>query len=130
MSSPMAPMPGRGAPPPGNAGQAASAIAQNRSVFHPTDMAAMTQTGDVSGNMTIAQFFSKFGIDVNRDPVTKLAQFTQDQLSKANPMNKMSAIAGGSPSGAPGPAPSGGGGTPSPGGAPPSAGLASLMQGQ
>lgn len=119
--------PGRGAPPPGNAGQAATAIRDNRSVFHPTDMAAMQQTGDVQANMTIAQFFQKFGIDVNRDPVSKLAQFTQDQLSKANPVNKMGAIAG-----APGGAPGGGAPAGSPPGAPPPAGgggLSSLMSG-
>ena len=125
MSDPMS----RGAPM-GNPKAAASAIAQNRSVFNPTDMAAMGQTGDVTANMTIAQFFSKFGIDVNRDPVTKLAQFTQDQLSKANPMNKMSAIAGGSPSGAPSPGQAGGGGQSAPvGNGPPPAGLADLMRG-
>jgi ABC-type transport system substrate-binding protein len=92
-------------------------------------MAAMQQTGDVSKNMTIAQFFAKFGIDVNKDPVTKLAQFTQDQLNKANPMTKMSAIAGGQPPTGPSPSPGGSpsgapGGSPAPGGG----GLASLMQ--
>lgn len=111
-----------GPPGAGNPGQAAQAIRDNRSIFHPTDMAAMQQTGDISQNMTIAQFFAKFGIDVNKDPVTKLAQFTQDQLSKANPMTKMSAIAGGSPGAGPAGAPPS---SSPPGGAPPT-GLADL----
>ena len=141
MSSPMMPMRGpSGGPgggmgpsaqrmPTGNANQAATAIRQNRSMANPTDAAALMQTGDIQPNMTIAQFFGKFGIDVNKDPVTKLAQFTQDQLSKANPMNKMSAIAGApsSPGAPPGP---GGSPGPAPGGSPAPGGLAALMQGQ
>lgn len=110
---PMGGAPAGGAPK-GNAGQAATAIRQNRSVFNPGDVAAMGQTGDLAANMTIAQFFQKFGIDVNKDPITKLQQFAQDQMQKADPMNKMSAIAGqsGQPGGSPAPA---GPGAPTPG---------------
>jgi hypothetical protein len=124
------PMMGRGKPPMANQGQAqqaAQGIRANRSILNPTDAASMAQTGDISPNMTIAQFFSNFGIDVNKDPVTDLAKFAQSQMQKANPIGKMLNM--GSPGGSPGSSPSPGGGqAPSP---PPSSsappGLGGLM---
>lgn len=67
---------------------------QNRSMFNPTDMAAMKQGGEFSGNMTVRDVMAKLGIDVD-GPATQLIEFGKKQTQNANPLSKMKNIASG-----------------------------------
>lgn len=88
-----------------------STLRQNRSMFNPTDMSMMKQEGEITPDMTIRDYFSKLGVDVD-GPVTQLIEMGKQQMQKANPLNKMQAIAGGpkmgQPQGQPPPMPQGG----------------------
>jgi hypothetical protein len=70
------------------------AMKSTRSIMNPNDAAAMKQEGVITPDMTIADFFSTFGIDVNTDPITRLEEFQKQQASMADPLNKMKTIAG------------------------------------
>lgn len=87
------------------------AINDNKSMFNPTDVAGMATNGEITPDMTIRQFFESQGMDVD-GPVTQLVEWQMSQMNKADPLNKMKAIAGQGgantqPTGAP-PAPPGG----------------------
>jgi hypothetical protein len=69
------------------------AIEQNRSVFNPTDVASLVQSGQFTPQTTVTEFLGFFGIDPN-GPVTQLIDFQKNQIDKADPLNKMKAIAG------------------------------------
>lgn len=66
----------------------------NRSMLNPTDMAGMASRGDVSQDMTVRDFFQKFGVDVD-GPVSQLANFAKKQVENADPLNKMQNMARG-----------------------------------
>lgn len=110
-------------------------LQDNLSTMNPADIGALKSQAaggqgpmaGVSENTTIREFFGKIGIDVD-GPVTQLKQFADSELSKADPLNKAEALAGG-PGGAPpmppGPRPGAGPAGPMPEGAP---GIEGLMQ--
>lgn len=70
------------------------AMKDSRSLFNPTDAAAMKQDGSISMDMPIKDFFAQFGIDVDTDPLSKLVEFQKQQIGNADPLKKMQAIAG------------------------------------
>ncbi len=69
-------------------------LTDSMSIFNPTDAQAMKQGGKISPDMPIRDFFANFGIDVDNDPLSKLIEFQKQQISNADPMNKMKNIAG------------------------------------
>jgi len=84
------------------------ALKDNMSIFNPADAAAMKESGEITAQTTIRDFFASKGVDVD-GPITQLIQFAGDQAQKANPMNKMKAVAGqGAPPGMPPGMPPGG----------------------
>lgn len=75
------------------------AIEENRSMFNPDDLAAAATQGQITPDMTIRQFLEMNGMDVE-GPVTQLVEWQMSQMDKADPLNKMKAIAGqGKPAG-------------------------------
>jgi len=92
MSDPMGMPPGAMPPGGGSRNPTQGAIEKNRSMMNPTDASVMMSRGDINQNMTVRDFFTKFGVDVD-GPVAQLQQFAGDQANKANPLTKMSAIA-------------------------------------
>jgi hypothetical protein len=82
------------------------AMKQNMSIFNPTDATIMRESGQFNPNMTVRDFFAQNGVDVD-GPVIQLLKFVKDQAQKANPLNKMKAMAGGGPQGQPPQAPQG-----------------------
>jgi hypothetical protein len=101
------PMGGPPMPPPGGGG-AMGTMKDNMSIFNPADAAAMKESGEVNAQTTIRDFFASKGVDVD-GPISQLVQFAGDQVQKANPMNKMKALAGqGAPPGGPPGMPPGG----------------------
>lgn len=87
---PSKPMP-QGMPRAG--GDPMSAMKQNMSIFNPVDATAMRESGEITPQTTIREFFASKGVDVD-GPVSQLVQFVQDQAKKASPLGKMQAIAG------------------------------------
>ena len=77
-----------------------TAIKQNQSMFNPVDGAMMKQTGEITPDMSIREFFAKKGVDVE-GPITQLIEMGKAEMQKADPMNKMKAIAGGPKPGMP-----------------------------
>jgi hypothetical protein len=78
------------------------AMKDTRSLFNPVDAAGMKQDGTITPDMTIKDFFATLGIDVDNDPISKLAELQKQQMFNADPLNKMKTIADqGSPSSAP-----------------------------
>ena len=75
-------------------------IREQRSMFNPTDASMMAQEGEIRPDMSIREFFASKGIDVE-GPVTQLVEMAKGEMQKADPMNKMKAIAGGPPQGQP-----------------------------
>jgi len=75
-------------------------IRENRSMFNPTDASMMAQEGEIRPDMSIREYFATLGVDVE-GPVTQLIEMAKGQMQKADPMNKMKAIAGGPPQGQP-----------------------------
>jgi hypothetical protein len=94
MSDPLA-MLGKGSPGMGMGGSnpTMQTIEENRSMFNPTDLASMKTNGEITPDMTIRQFFESQGLDVE-GPVTQLVEWQMSQIQKADPLNKMKAIAG------------------------------------
>jgi hypothetical protein len=72
----------------------------NRSVFNPTDMSMMAQEGEITPDMPIREYFAKLGVDVD-GPISQLVEMAKGQMQKADPLNKMKAIAGGPQQGMP-----------------------------
>jgi len=107
--------PGRPAPGPQDVQQR---LQGSMSMLNPTDAAMMKK--QIDPKMTLRQFFESQGYDVD---TTTLIQFAQDQMQKAQPMNKARAMSGqppmpmGSPAGSPPAAPVGGPQEPDLGGA-------------
>lgn len=87
----------------------AQALEENKSFFNPTDLAGMAGKQEITPDMTIRQFFESQGMDVE-GPITQLVEWQKSQMQKADPLNKMKAIAGK------------GGANMQPGGMPPEAG--------
>jgi hypothetical protein len=89
---------------------------ENLSIMNPQDAFLMAEKGMLRKDMTIRELFSGLGVDVE-GPVTQLSDMIQRETQKANPLNKMKAIAGSGPMtdpvaakmGAPGSAPASGG---------------------
>lgn len=69
-------------------------LRQNRSVMNPADLAMMKEEGEITPDMTIRDYFAKLGVDVD-GPVVQLVELGKSQMQKANPLNKMQAIAKG-----------------------------------
>lgn len=91
---PMPMQPPQGKPmggPPG--GDAMGMMKQNMSIFNPVDATAMRESGEITQQTTIREFFASKGVDVD-GPISQLVQFVQDQKQKANPLGKMQAMAG------------------------------------
>ena len=89
-------------------------INENRSMFNPTDASMMAQEGSMNPNMSIREFFATKGVDVE-GPVSQLIEMAKGEMQKADPMNKMKAIAGGPPQGQAPQMPQGRGPQPAPG---------------
>lgn len=102
---PGGPSPG-GPPPGGPGGNPMGVLKDNMSIFNPADAAAMKESGEITVQTTIRDFFASKGVDVD-GPITQLIQFAGDQAQKANPLNKMKAVAGQAPGGPPGMPPGG-----------------------
>lgn len=116
---------GGGAPPSGMGGPpmgTEDALRSKRSIFSGPDMAMAKQSGELD-NMSLRDFFSQAGVDVD-GPVTQLLQFVTDQMKNADPLEKMKGIAGSTPP----MDPLEGGGMP-PGGPPPRGGQPGGMGG-
>lgn len=91
---------------PNNMGQR---VGENMSVLNPTDRAMMKQSGAVTPETPIREYFGMLGIDVD-GPMSQLAGAMKDQMAKADPVQKMQRLAGGGPGmGQPAPMPQGGG---------------------
>lgn len=84
------------------------------SVFNPTDQAMLKQSGTITPDMKVRDYFGMLGIDVD-GPVTQLVEAFKGQMKKANPIEKMRSISGGPGMGQP-PMPEGGGVPPAPAG--------------
>jgi hypothetical protein len=118
MSDPMQGRPPQG-PPQGPGGE--NPIEENRSLFNPTDLAAMGQNGQLSPDMTVGDFITgvlKVPLDA---PLPQLMAALKKQSDTASPMGKVQAMAGPQQ----GPPPGGQPASPPPGGG----GIDSLMQG-
>ena len=88
------PMP-QGMPPQGQpmgGGRQPSPVMSNLSALNPTDAKLIGQNSGITPNMTVRDFLSQQGIDVD-GPVTQLADLAKKQMANANPMNKMRNIA-------------------------------------
>lgn len=109
-----------GMPPGGGPGQA---LAQNQSILNPADAVAMKQGGQITPETSVREFLESRGVDVE-GPVTQLIEAFKGEMQKANPVNKMRAVAGAGPS--PGGPPMGGAPGMSPGGGQP--GLDQLLK--
>uniref|UniRef100_A0A6M3LN38 Uncharacterized protein n=1 Tax=viral metagenome TaxID=1070528 RepID=A0A6M3LN38_9ZZZZ len=84
-------MPPSGMPPQGqpmSGGRGPSPVEKNLSVFNPTDAALMGASGKMSPDMSVRDFLSQQGIDVD-GPVTQLVELAKKQVGNANPMTKM-----------------------------------------
>lgn len=102
MSNPM--MPGKppmpGGPMPGNP------IQENKSMFNPADASLMKQSGEIAEGMTVRDFLSGMGIDVD-GPIDQLYQAggpMAKQMENKGGISKMQNIAQGA---GPSPAPAG-----------------------
>lgn len=78
------------APAQKNVGQA---MDENLSIMNPQDAFLMAEKGMLRKDMTIRELFSTLGVDVE-GPVAQLADMVQRETEKANPLNKMKAVAG------------------------------------
>jgi len=86
--SPM--MPGMPSPAQKNVSEA---MDENLSIMNPQDAFLMAEKGMLRPDMTIRELFSGLGVDVE-GPVAQLADMVQRETQKANPLNKMKAVAG------------------------------------
>ena len=116
MSMGMPQMPPQGMPPGGPPGGGAEqALAQNQSILNPADAMQMAQGGQITPETKVGEFLESRGVHWD-DPVTVLIEKFKGEMQKANPVNKMKAVAGaGPPQGGPPPGgppgmPPGGGG--------------------
>lgn len=80
------PMPPQGQPMSG--GRQPSPMMKNLSVLNPKDANLMANSGQFSPDMTVRDFLSQQGVDVD-GPVTQLVELAKKQTANANPMNKM-----------------------------------------
>lgn len=65
-----------------------------RSTFNPMDMAAKAKTGQMSPNMTVAQFLQQnYGVSPN-DPLSKFVQAVQGQMKTKDMPGKLAAMGG------------------------------------
>ena len=86
-------MPG-GMPPQGGMTPPKDAMEANRSVMNPMDMAAMSQKGQVSQDMTVKDLIEKvFKVPMDA-PVSALTEAIKRQGMNQNNMGKMQAMAG------------------------------------
>jgi len=80
-------MPPQGMPPGGGAG-----LPQNRdSLLNPMDMVKKTQMGQVRPDMSIREFFSSQGLDVDQNTVADLGQFLSGQVKNRTMAGKLGA---------------------------------------
>ena len=98
------PMPGGmpGAMPGGQPGgmPQGDPIRDNMSMANPADLALMQKEGGMSRNMSVRDFLSSKGIDVD-GPISQLEEFGKKQIQNSTMMGKAKSI-GPSPGGAPG----------------------------
>lgn len=69
-------------------------VMQNKSIFNPVDSSMMAQSGEITPDMSVREYFAKLGVDVE-GPISQLVDMAKDQMQKGNPINKMKSIAGG-----------------------------------
>jgi hypothetical protein len=69
---------------------------QMRSPMNPADLAAMKQSGKISRNLSIREYFANLGVDVD-GPATQLVEMAKRQMQNADPRNKMKALANSNP---------------------------------
>lgn len=80
MGAPMGGAPPRAAPPP-----------STRSMFNPQDVAGKAQTGDISMNMTLEQFFQKnYGLSM-QSTLGEFIEKTKGQMKNATMLGKAGA---------------------------------------
>ena len=78
--------PPQGGPPQGGPPQG-DPIRDNMSFANPSDLALMQKDGGISKDMTVRDFLSSKGIDVD-GPIEQLTQFAQKQVKNATMMGK------------------------------------------
>jgi hypothetical protein len=71
-------------------------VEQKQSLFNPTDVAMMIETGKISPQMPVVDMLKTMGIDPE-GPVSQLAGTFKKQMDNANPVKKMRSLAGGKP---------------------------------
>lgn len=74
-----------------------SPVEKNLSIFNPKDFAILFQQIKTNPEMTVREFFSKMGLDVD-GPVAQITQFLEKGVENASPLGAMkniSAAAGG-----------------------------------
>ena len=69
-----------------------SAVDNNLSSLNPADVSLQMASGQITPDMTIADYFKGKGIDVN-GPVSQLFDYMDKQKQNANPITKMRNIA-------------------------------------
>ena len=79
-----------------------SPVEQNESILNPADAAKQKQLGQLRPDMTIREFFEAQGMDVDRNTLMDLAQFSQKQMQNRTMPGKLRNMQGATPQ-APGP---------------------------
>lgn len=72
------------------------AIDENLSMMSPQDAFVMAEKGMLRADMSVRDLFSQLGVDVD-GPVSQLSEMVQRESEKANPINKMRAMADADP---------------------------------
>ena len=65
---------------------------RNMSALNPNDAAVMGASGQFTPDMTVRDYLTKMGVDVD-GPVTQLVDMAKKQMANANPLNKMRSMA-------------------------------------
>jgi hypothetical protein len=74
-----------------------------RSIFNPADAAVMGERGEITRESSIAEFFKKFGVDVNAPgSMIQARQMFAKQAVNSNMAGKSKTLAGAQDAGAPG----------------------------
>ena len=95
MSDPMMRPPMGGQPPGGGqmggGAPGGNPVKDNMSMLNPTDLAVMKGTGQVQEGMSLGDYITSLGLDLD-GPVGQLAEFAQKQVQNSSAMGKMKNI--------------------------------------
>ena len=70
-----------------------SKIGENMSILNPTDRTMLKQSGRISPETPIREYFGMLGVDVD-GPISQLNEMFKDQVNKADPVEKMKRLGG------------------------------------